>query len=70
MIYIFKTNIKSNQQIKKLKLQIDSDFPNTKWNFDLEDCDKIFRIESEEAILDDVCKTFHLLGYNCEELQD
>ena len=70
MVYVFKTNIKTKRQIIKLKPHIDRNFLDMKWNFDIEDCDKIFRIESEENILDVVLKIFQTLGYFCEELPD
>ena len=52
----------------KLKPYLDKIFPNAKWNFDLEDCDKILRIHNEENI---VLKTIDLLisqNFDCEEL--
>lgn len=70
MVYVFKTNIKSTTQVENIKSHIDNNFPNTKWNFDLEDCDNIFRIESELNILEKIYNTFISLGYNCEELPD
>ncbi len=69
MIYVFKTSVKTKMQVKKLKLHIDEKLPNAKWNFDLEDCDKILRIDSKENI---VLKTIDLLNahkYSCEELE-
>lgn len=38
-------------QIKKLKPHIDKILPKATWNFDLQDCDKILRIDSEENIV-------------------
>ena len=51
MIYVFKTSVKSNTEAKKLIPHIGKTLPNAKWNFDLEDYDKILRIESEENIV-------------------
>ena len=50
MIFVFKTSVKTKMQVKKLKPHIDKILPNEKWNFDLEDSDKILRIDSEENI--------------------
>ena len=53
----------------KLKPHIDQRLPNAKWNFDLEDMDKVLRIDSEENI---VLKIIDLLtghSYRCEELE-
>ncbi len=48
MIFVFKTSVKTKLQIRKLKPHIDNLLPNAKWNSDLEDIDKILRIDSEE----------------------
>ncbi len=56
-------------QVKKLKPHIDKKLPKAKWNFDLTDCDKILRIDSEENI---VLRTIDLLTihkFYCEELK-
>lgn len=45
MLYIFKTDVKSKSQLEKIAVEIQKLFPNATWNFDLEDCDNIFRIE-------------------------
>ena len=47
MIYVFKTSVRTKIQAKSIKSHIDKILPNAKWNFDLEDCDKILRIDSE-----------------------
>ncbi len=68
MIFVFKTSIKTKSQVLKLKPQLDQILPNAKWNFDLQDCDKILRIICEENI---ILKTIHLLNsqnFHCEEL--
>jgi hypothetical protein len=69
MIFVFKTSVQTKVQIKKLKPHIDKRLPNAKWNFDLEDMDKVLRIDSEENI---VLKIIDLLtghSYRCEELE-
>ncbi len=50
MIYVLKTSVKTKIQTKKHKPLIDKILPNEKWNFDLEDCDKILRIDGDENI--------------------
>ena len=51
MIFVFKTSVNTKVQAKKLKLHIDKLVPNAKWNFDLDDRDRILRIDSEENIV-------------------
>lgn len=69
MIYIFKTSIKTKRQVQKLKPHINTILPNEKWSFDLEDCDKILRIDSDENIVLQITHLLHVHKFYCEELQ-
>jgi hypothetical protein len=69
MIYIFKTSVKTRNQVKKLKPHINKMLPYEKWNFDLEDCDKILRIDSEENIVSKIIDLLHIQEFYCEELE-
>ena len=69
MIYIFKTSVKTRNQVKKLKPDINIILPNEKWNFDLEDCDKILRIDSEENIVLKIIDLLNIHNFHCEELE-
>jgi hypothetical protein len=69
MIYVFKTSVKSKTQAKKLKPHIDKVLPKVKWNFDLEDCDKILRIDSEENIVSETIDLLRVHRIHCEELE-
>ena len=68
MIYVFKTSVKTKVQVKKLKPHIDQALPRAKWNFDLVDCDKILRIDSEDDIVSTVIDFLKDHDYHCEEL--
>lgn len=68
MIFVFKTSIKTKKQIKALKPHIDNILSNAQWNFDLEDCDKILRIESEENVVCKIQKLLNIHHFYCEEL--
>lgn len=69
MIYVFKTSVKTKLQVKNLKPQIEKILPNEKWNFDLEDRDKILRIDSEEHIVSELINVLKVHDVNCEELE-
>lgn len=69
MVYVFKTTVDTELQVQKLTPYLDKLFPSSKWNFDLEDCDNIFRIESSENILSSIKFLFKVFGFNCEELE-
>jgi hypothetical protein len=68
MILVFKTNVNTKAKVKKIKPFFDKNLANTKWNFDLTDCDRILRIECNENIsifiVSELCK----LGFDCKEL--
>ena len=68
MIFVFKTSVKTKRQAQQLKQPIDSILPNAKWNFDLTDCDKILRIDSEENIVLKIIDLLSVHNYSCEEL--
>ncbi|KYG75379.1 hypothetical protein [Roseivirga echinicomitans] len=52
MIEVFATNITSEGKAKRILTQIEEVFPAYIANFDLEDCDKILRIETEQTMID------------------
>ena len=68
MVEIFKTNVfekgKSRTIIRKL-LQY---FPKNKINFDLEDCDKILRVEGENILARQIMELLYEEGHECEIL--
>lgn len=69
MIFVFKTSVKTKMQAQKLKQPIDTMLPNAKWNFDLKDCDRILRIDSEENIVLKIIDLLNVHHYSCEELE-
>lgn len=50
MIYVFKTSVDTNSKLEFANALLSELIPNSVWNFDLEDCDNILRIDSEEEI--------------------
>ena len=56
-------------QAKKLKPHIDKILPNAKWNFDLDDIDKILRIESEKNIVLTITNLLKIHNHSSEELE-
>jgi len=69
MIYVFKTSVKTKIQAKKLEPHIDKILPKANWNFDLQDCDKILRIDSEENIVLKIIDLLNIHKFYCEELE-
>jgi hypothetical protein len=70
MIYVFKTTVKSQNDITQLEPHLKKLIGKADWNFDLEDCDNILRVESEVHNSHEIIKVLQNLGFNCEELPD
>lgn len=69
MIYVFRTSVKTKIQAKGLKPHIDQLLPESKWNFDLHDCDNILRIDSEENVVVPIINLLTIHNFDCEELE-
>ncbi len=69
MIYVFKTSVNTKSQVKKLKPNINKMLPAEKWKFNLEDCDNILRIDSEENLVLKITGLLKKHKFHCEELQ-
>ncbi|MFI2744204.1 hypothetical protein ACG2LH_15830 [Zhouia sp. PK063] len=69
-ILIFKTNISTLKQLRKIKPLLNS-LPNIiRWNIDQEDIDNILRIETEKNISNQIESKLQEEGYYCKELPD
>ena len=72
MVEVFKTNLENCEEAKDLLDVIHSTFINYHANFDLEDCDKILRVECKGDYIESEC-ILQLLkqnGYCAEILAD
>ena len=69
MVFVFKTSVKTKRQVKELKTHIDKILPRSKFHFDLEDCDNILRIDSEENIIPTIINLLEFHNFDCEELE-
>jgi len=70
MIYVFKTSVKSKKDVKSLTAHLNEYLTDGTWNFDLDDCDKILRIDSSLNIADKATQILRNNGFDCEELTD
>ena len=70
MISVFKTSVSNASDIEILKPLLDIQLENSKWNFDLEDCDNILRIDSLNEVTLQTIKLLKYYGFECEELSD
>lgn len=69
MVEVFKTNVRQRRQAKMLLGLMERQFPMLKINFDLEDCDKILRVEGESISNEKITTLVTTNGYQCEILQ-
>jgi len=70
-VLVFKTSVQKDHQVEKLKPAMNALFgKNEKWNFDLEDCDNILRVESPHLQPQEVRAILLLNGFCCHELPD
>jgi hypothetical protein len=69
-VMVFKTTVETPGSVRQLKPLLDTMAGNNKWNFALDDCDRILRILSPSLAPQQV---IHLLadnGFQCVELED
>ena len=69
MIEVFKTNVRQNKQAVMLLKVLLHHFPLTKINFDLNDCDKVLRIEGENICTRTIVELLNSNGYQCQVLE-
>jgi hypothetical protein len=68
MVLVFKTNINSSHAAVELLNGLNEVAGNGSWNFDLEDCDRILRIETDIDLSLSVSAMLAKHGVKCELL--
>lgn len=68
MVEVFKTNVNELEKSELLARKLQTYFPATKINFDLQDCDKILRVEGENILSLEIIQILNDRGYLCEVL--
>lgn len=69
MIEVFKTNVQEPSQAKKLVTLLREHIPNSKINFDLDDCDKVLRVEGKNLAVEKIVGLVKENGYICYVLE-
>ena len=70
MVEVFKTNVLQQDQAMKLVSILQEYYPGSRINFDLEDCDKILRIQHQELNTAEIAPLLNQFGFACEPLED
>ena len=70
MIEVFKTDIHRASEASWVALALKSSYKLKHVSFDLEDCDRILRVESEKIDADQIVAKLTGLGFQCSILPD
>jgi len=69
MVEVFKTNVQKLKQAKQVVTVLQQYFPGSKINFDLEDCDKVLRVEGTGLAPKHVMQLVNQHGFTCSILE-
>jgi hypothetical protein len=69
MVEVFKTNVQESCEADKLVHILLRHFPDCKINFDLEDCDKVLRVEGKNLVAVQLKTLVQENGFSCMELE-
>jgi len=70
MVEVFKTNVQHKELAEQLVSALQDRIDFCKINFDLEDCDKILRVECKQVCVETVIEILNTHGLQCEVLTD
>ena len=68
MVEVFKTNVQEFAQAQKLVAVLQRHFPGSKINIDLDDCDKVLRVEGNNLRIEKVMTLVTEKGFVCSVL--
>lgn len=68
MVEVFKTNVGNGERAEELIARLRVHFPDSRINFDLEDCDRILRIEDRQVCVETIIEFASANGFECEVL--
>ncbi|RYG19159.1 MAG: hypothetical protein EOO07_07410 [Chitinophagaceae bacterium] len=70
MIYVYRTSVCCKKAVLQLSPYINNILQRMAWNFDLEDCDKILRLNTNFERALKVVMLLRDKGFECSELED
>ncbi|HWI93910.1 MAG TPA: hypothetical protein VNT20_21675 [Flavisolibacter sp.] len=65
MVEIFKTNVETTSDANNIVRVLLQHFPGSRINFDLQDCDKILRVEGKDFCTDTIIMFMKENGFHC-----
>jgi len=69
MVEVFKTNVQKKKQAASMLAALVEEFPSLDINFDLEDCDRILRVEGKRIHPIKIIQLVKRYGYKCAVLE-
>jgi len=68
VVEVFKTTVQEVVDAEKIIALLLTHLPAHKINFDLDDCDKILRVEGESVKIELICELLQTECFDCEVL--
>jgi hypothetical protein len=68
-VEVFKTNVEEEDRAKALTTRLLAHYPHYKVNFDLQDCDRILRVEGVTISHEKIIELINSEGYQCHVLE-
>jgi hypothetical protein len=69
-VLVFKTSVETPDAVARLKAGLDRLAGEGRWNFALDDCDRILRIKAETTVTEQAISLLRAHGFGCAELND
>lgn len=68
-VLVFKTSVRDAKDVAMLGPWLDHMISDGRWNFDLEDSDRILRVQTNALVRTRLLALLNGLGFACEELE-
>ena len=69
MVEVFKTNVQESHHSEMMVQALCAHFPSFRINFDLDDCDRILRVEGSHVPADKIIELLRENGFDCLALE-
>ncbi|MET0635266.1 MAG: hypothetical protein ABWZ25_04510 [Chitinophagaceae bacterium] len=69
MVEVFRTNVEKEFQAKIIVAFLKQQFPGSRVNFDLDDCDRILRVEGHQVCPVRITGLLQEKGFHCMALE-
>ena len=69
MIAVFETSVQNSQEAAQIHPVLAQISPTIRWNFDLQDCDRVLRVNCQPEPVGLVIGMVEEQGFACEELE-